>query len=190
MPGARGPRHPPPASRRALARYAAGWLAAGAVAALALFVVLEPLGGDDVQLPPVRQIDLQRAAQEADCELRRDGPRRHLNPAADGDPRVGPARPGRYDDPVRAPSLVAALRRGIVVVQYRPGLPADEVDQLRALLDDLPKGTIVTPNATGMPYAVAATAWRRVLGCRRFDQTTIDALRLFRGRFVGGGPGP
>jgi hypothetical protein len=31
---------------------------------------------------------------------------------------------------------------------------------------------------------------RRLLGCRGFQPNTIDAVRLFRGRFVGDGPGP
>ena len=32
------------------------------------------------------------------------------------------------------------------------------------------------------------TAWRRLLGCSRFGGGTIDAIRLFRGRFIGTGP--
>ena len=189
MAGSGGTRQPPPASRGALARYVVGWLAAGAVAAALLVVVLKPLGGGETELPPVRQIDLEHAARTADCKLQRDGRRERLNPTAHGHPRVGPARPGRYDQPLRSDSLVAALRRGIIVVQYQASLPAEDVDQLRALFDDVPRGTIVAPNATGMPYAVAVTAWRRLLGCRRFATSTIDAVRLFRGRFIGSGPG-
>jgi hypothetical protein len=80
------------------------------------------------------------------------------------------------------------MRHGIVVIQYRPGLSAGLLDVLTALQSAVPKGTIVAPNATRMPYEVAATAWRRVLGCPRLDATTIDAVRLFRGRFVGSTP--
>jgi hypothetical protein len=32
------------------------------------------------------------------------------------------------------------------------------------------------------------TAYRRLLGCRELSQPSIDAIQLFRGRFVGSGP--
>jgi hypothetical protein len=39
-----------------------------------------------------------------------------------------------------------------------------------------------------MPFAVAVTAYRRLLGCRDLNQSSVDAIQLFRGRFVGSGP--
>jgi len=35
---------------------------------------------------------------------------------------------------------------------------------------------------------VAVVAWRRVLGCREYARGAPDAIRLFRGRFIGSGP--
>ena len=39
-----------------------------------------------------------------------------------------------------------------------------------------------------MRYEVAVAAYRRLLGCTRFTDAAIDAIRLFRGRYIGIGP--
>ena len=39
---------------------------------------------------------------------------------------------------------------------------------------------ILTTNDTGMRYALAATAWRHVLGCRDAGPAAYDAIRAFR----------
>ncbi len=39
-----------------------------------------------------------------------------------------------------------------------------------------------------MPYAVAATAWTQMLGCRQMNDKVFDALRAFRARYVDKGP--
>ena len=85
-------------------------------------------------------------------------------------------------------SLIAALRDGVVVVQFR-GVDESAVDLLHAIQEAVPDGTIVAPNETGRPYIVAVTAYRRLLGCREPNDSTVDAIQLFRGRFVGSGPG-
>jgi hypothetical protein len=84
-------------------------------------------------------------------------------------------------------SLLAAMREGVVVIQFR-GLASSDVSLLRSLQEAIPSGTIVAPNDTGMPFAVAVTAYRRLLGCRALNESSVDAIRLFRGRFVGSGP--
>jgi hypothetical protein len=43
-------------------------------------------------------------------------------------------------------------------------------------------------NQTDMPYAVAATAWDRLIGCRRFNQKTVAALAAFRAEYIDQGP--
>jgi uncharacterized protein DUF3105 len=171
---------------RPLLRYALTWL--GACAVIVAVVALIHRDSHPVTLPPVGQIRLERAAHAARCDLRRGRAAERVNPPGDGTPGRA-AAPGTYKRPLPAPALAAAMRHGIVVIQYRPGLSARLVDVLTALQSAVPKGTIVAPNATRMPYEVAATAWRRVLGCPRLDDTTIDAVRLFRGRFVGSTPG-
>jgi hypothetical protein len=170
---------------RPLLRYALTWL--GTCALVIAVVGLVHRDNDPVTLPPVGQIRLERAADAARCDLRRGRAAEHLNPPAEGTAGRA-AAPGTYERPLPGPALAAAMRHGIVVIQYRPGLSAGLLDVLTALQSAVPKGTIVAPNATRMPYEVAATAWRRVLGCPRLDDTTIDAVRLFRGRFVGSTP--
>jgi len=143
-------------------------------------------GEETVELPPVRQIELVDAARAAGCRLERARDR-PLNPPVQG-AAASPAEPGVYDAQPDVEMLVATLRRGRVVIQYRPGLARSRVRELERLQAAVPEGTLVVPNATRMPYEVAITAWRRLLGCPRFTDEAIDALRLFRGRFLGSGP--
>lgn len=145
-------------------------------------------GREEVELPPLQETRLASAARTAGCELRRDrGPGR-LNPPATGPRRAAAAAPGVYDAPPPPDEVIAAVRRGIITIQYDEALTGDERDQLEAVQRVLPGGTIVAPNTTRMPYRVAAVGWRNMLGCRRLSGQAIDALRLFRGRYVGRGP--
>ncbi len=170
--------------RRGVVRYAVTWLVPGALVALLLVVVLD--GEDRVGLPPVRQVELVDAARAGGCRLER-GRGRPLNPPVEGRTATA-ARAGVYDRPPGDATLVAALRRGRVVIHYRPGLPGERVQELERLQEAVPDGTLVVPNATRMPYELAITAWRRLLGCPRFTDDVLDAVRLFRGRFIGSGP--
>lgn len=166
--------------------YVAGWLALGTLVAAALLFVLR--GSDDGQdaLPPVRHTQLSVAAQQAGCELRAGARHRPGEPPVAGG-RARPAAARFYESAPSERALVGALRRGVVVISYRPDVPPQQRELLRALQRVLPRGTIVAPNDR-MPYAIAVTAWHRLLGCRRIGPQTLDALRLFRGRFVGAGP--
>ena len=47
---------------------------------------------------------------------------------------------------------------------------------------------LLFPNPTGMPYAVAATAWGHVLGCKTFNRRIFDAFRDFRLAYTNQGP--
>jgi hypothetical protein len=183
--------HPPGTARfrwLSLLRYIGAWVVAGGV--VVAIVVAADLGGSDdvVELPPVRETNLAQAARRAGCELRRARRDEQLNPPVVGSLPVRPAAPGTYDRSPDVETLVAALREGVIVVHYRPGLDGGRVEQLRVLQRAVPEGTIVTPNATGMPFELAVTSWRRLLACPRFTDETIDALRLFRGRYLGRGP--
>jgi hypothetical protein len=75
-----------------------------------------------------------------------------------------------------------------VVIQFREGLDGERLEALKTLQAAVPTGTIVTPNATGMRFELAVTAYRRLLGCPRFSDQALDAVQLFRGRFLGSGP--
>jgi hypothetical protein len=171
-------------------RYAFGWLGLGALAALA---IIAALGGGEtrepaVALPPVHETELASAARDAGCRFRRARRGERLNSPVDGAAGLASARPGVYDRAPRSEALTAAARRGVVVIQYRPGLDGDDLDDLRVLQQALPAGTIVTPNATAMPYELAVTGYRRLLGCTRFSEQAVEATRLFQGRYLGRGP--
>jgi len=174
-----------PAGGRGLLVYVVGWALTGAVVALVIVGVLR--GGDDeVSLPPVRETELTRAATRSGCSLRSGVRPARERPLVDGTAGA-PARAGFYDRPLPPPGIVGALRRGVVVISYRPSLDEDARAQLRELQQAVPNGTVVVPDDR-MPFAVAITAFRRLLGCPRLEPRTLDALRLFRGRYVGSGP--
>ena len=167
-------------SARTLALYVAGWLAVGACAAVALMVSSGRDSQQQAALPPVRQPELANAVQAGRCTVARA---RDAVAAS-----VVPAKPGRYTAPPSATTLTAALRRGTVVILYRPGLDDDLRDQLQAIQSGMPAGTILTPSPGPMADDVAIAAYRRRLACPRLTASSIDAVRLFQGRYLGSGP--
>lgn len=174
-------------SRGAVVVYAAAWLGAAAVIVGLLLIVLAGEEPEAVLVPPVHEMQLGEAAREAGCELRRARPGERLNPPVVGGIGALPARPGFYDESPGASALVAAQREGVIVIQFR-GLDASGIELLRTVQAAIPVGTIVAPNETRMPFAVAVTSYRRLLGCRDLSAASVDAIQLFRGRFVGYGP--
>ena len=182
--GARGARN---GSRLATLAYAAAWLVAAAVIIGLLLAVLGTGEPDEVSVPPVHETELHEAAARAGCELERAHAGERLNPPVLGGAAAAPAAPGFYDQPLNGESLLAAMREGVIVVHFRD-LPSSELDLLRDLQEAVPDGTIVVRSETSMPFAVAVTAYRRLLGCRTLNQASVDAIQLFRGRFVGSGP--
>jgi Protein of unknown function (DUF3105) len=177
-----------PLSAPSVARYLAAWVAGAALVAGAAVVVLDGTGPEVVSVPPIEQTELQAAAQAAGCELRRQVRGVRLNPPVAGTADVAPAGAGVYEDAPDVRSLLAAQRDGIVVIQFRAGLDDARLDELRTIQAAAPNGTIVTPNATGMRFELGVTAYRRLLGCARATDAAIEALQLFRGRYLGSGP--
>jgi hypothetical protein len=169
------------------AGYVAAWLAGTAVVAALAIALLDDGEGEKVSLPPIRETQLVDAARHAGCELRRARARERTDPTVDGPAAAQAANAGFYDDAPDTPTLVAALRRGVVVIHFRPELDDERVDELREVQEAAPNGTIVTPNPT-MAFEVAATAYRRLLGCPRATDASMEAALLFRGRFLGSGP--
>ena len=177
----------PETLRRSLAAYAAAWLAAGAIVAVLLVAVLRS-SEEAQELPPVESTELSAAVRAGRCEMLPANGRRPGNPPADGPFAVEPAEPDIYTEPQPDDRLVAAVRRGTVVVHYRRPVDEERLRQLELLHEALPLSTVVTPNGTDMPFVVAVVSWQRVLGCRAFSDATLDALRLFAARNVGRGP--
>ena len=173
-----------------VALYAAVWALLGAAVAAAFVVARGDAPPEGGELPPLEQTDLVTASRVAGCRLQTVRPGDPADALAGATSNEAPAEPGVYE---RAPSrgrLVAALGKGTVVVRYRPGLAREVVERLEALQAVVPRGTILTPDSTGMRYEVAVVAYRRVLGCPRLTTRALDALRLFRGRYLGSGPRP
>lgn len=169
-----------------------------------------PLAAGDqakAKLPPARVKDLAAAAKAAGCELKSppiEGSthvpgkvKYRTNPPTSGNHSPEPALDGIYA-PANAPepeNYVHALEHGRVIFEYRRGTPTTRIAQLETLGNEPINGKdaykiLVLQNSTGMPYAVAATAWGQLLGCKTFDDASFDALRDFRTKYVDKGPEP
>lgn len=136
----------------------------------------------------MRETQLGEAARRGRCLLLRADAGEWLNPPVDGPARRTPARAGVYGRPLPRVALAAALRHGTIAIEFRGSLGADALRALRQIQSAAPTGTILAPNGTRMPYLLTATAFRRLLACPRVTPAALDAVQLFRGRFVGTGP--
>jgi hypothetical protein len=144
-------------------------------------------------LPPPRERSLARATAAAGCTLRSspDFGRQHTtarvryrtNPPTSGPHNPVTAEDGIYDLPPSTEKLVHSLERGRVIFQFTPGAPPKVRGQLKTLVNEDPRHVILTANTTGMPFEVAATAWRHYIGCTRVNAWTFDALRDFKLRY-------
>ena len=174
---------------------------------------LFPDGGDVAEQAV---FDIDAAARAAGCELkatRSRGREDRLHTESpderveyrDNPPTLGRHWPpgyqaddGVYSEPPADEALVHTMEHGRVVFWARPGLPADARAKLRAVFDEDSYQLVLAPRRD-MPYAVAATAWNgdpspggtgRTLGCPRWDERVIDALRAFRDEHRSRGPEP
>jgi hypothetical protein len=117
------------------------------------------------------------------------------NPPTSGNHRPTPAEDGVYapgDTPAKE-NFVHTLEHGRIEIQYAPGTSKHVQDQLNALFNEKNKGVpgyhmLLFQNNTNMPYAVAATAWTHLLGCKTMNPQVFDAIRAFRDRFTDKGP--
>jgi len=192
-----------------------GGLAGAAIAAIVIAVAASG-GGKTSHKASASQAKLDAALQTnaaaAGCAARTfpsEG-RQHTegkvvyktNPPTSGNHFPTPPSDGVYDPGGTPPitHLVHALEHGRVEYQYHPGISPAVVAQLTTLMKEpvtgQPGGTqpggylqLLFQNPTGMPYAVAATAWTHSLTCPTFKgAATLDALRAFRAAYVNKGP--
>jgi hypothetical protein len=77
-----------------------------------------------------------------------------------------------------------------VVVQYRAGSKWRTIRRVRGAVALAAIRAIVTPDRTGMRYAVAATAWGRLLGCPRVSGAALLAIQAFVARYAAHDPIP
>lgn len=165
-------------------------------------------GGTSAKLPGVQTTDLAAAAKAANCTLQ-DFPngggqgahtdtkvKYKTNPPAFGPHNPTAASDGDYVGQGAPPAekQVHALEHGRILIQYKPGLPKAQVDQLEAVFNEKAgpftpgQYALVFQNATSMPYDVGATAWTHVLGCKSFNPKVFDAIRAFRTKYTLKGP--
>jgi Protein of unknown function (DUF3105) len=209
--------------RKQLVGYGVGGALALAAAVIVVVLVIGsggdgggggPNGGGDlypdgVSIPDPGPLsaDPAAAAEAAGCELEssRAEARDHAeedqnypqNPPTSGRHFPVPAEDGIYEEQPRKEELVHTLEHGRVLIWFRPSIPEDARGKLKTLFDEDPFHMVLTPNDTGMPYAVAATAWNadpqplgtgQLLGCPEFNDEVIDALRAFRDEHRDRGP--
>lgn len=169
-------------------------------------------GGDaqeasaEVAIPARKINDLDQAAKAAGCVVKsfESEGRQHsedeftgykTNPPTSGTHNPVAAEDGVYDagsEPA-VNNWVHALEHGRIIYQYKPGTPKRRIQQIETLVNEEFRGSpgyhvLAMQNTTKMPYAVAAVAWTRFLGCEKFTDASFDAMRAFRDRFVDKGP--
>lgn len=158
----------------------------------------DPNAYPEGSVPPQRETDLRAAVEAAGCRVQSfpsEGDDHvqppvsyRANPPHSGDHVEIPAEDQAYTEAPQAEALVHSLEHGRIVVQFRPGTPAEARGALKALYDEDPYHMIITPNGTGMEYAAAATAWRRTLSCDQAGDGMYDAIRAFRDSYRDRGP--
>lgn len=157
-------------------------------------------------IPAQQTSDLAQAAANARCTLHSyhwtNADRNHVpdgtkvkyksNPPSFGDHYQSPASDGDYVNQGTPPAgnTVHALEHGRIDIQYAPGLPKADVNQLEKFFQDDKAGKydagqylLLFKNQTKMPYQVAATAWGHDIVCPKFDQGVFDAFRAFRVKY-------
>ena len=156
-------------------------------------------------LPEQKETEFAAAAEKAGCELinaKYEGAGHEEKAFKPTDyqsnpPTSGTHFPTWYEDGIYAPGnaedlgqMVHTLEHGRVNVQYKPGTPDDVVAKLEAFMAEQNDGyhMLLYENTTDMPYEVAATAWTQILGCEKYSDAAIDALRTFRARYIDQGP--
>jgi hypothetical protein len=119
------------------------------------------------------------------------------NPATSG-PHVPPgqeAPDGVYvagNEP-EVGNWVHTLEHGRILFQYKPGTSPARIAQLKKLFDENVLGkpgyhSVLMQNNTKMPFEVAAVAWRHYVGCPKFTDKSIPAMRAFRDVYVDTAP--
>jgi len=149
--------------------------------------------------------NLKQAAKDAGCVLRlhlKDEGHTHLpqgseapeyktNPPTSGNHVEPPFQQadGAYAEMPLPIDMVHSLEHGRMEIQYGSELTEAQQLELKGLYETMFGGTLLFPNDE-MPYAVAATTWTNLLGCKKYEgQKTLDAIRAFGketwGRFGG-----
>lgn len=166
-----------------------GNLVAGVLVIATVVVVALVLRGDPPKkVSKAKAERIATAAEAAGCKLESfpSHGREHTdekvayktNPPTSGPHDKVPAPDGEHETAPPPESWVHSLEHGRVILQYRPGTRARE--QLKEIFDADKRHMLLMPNNTGMPYEVAAVAWRNALVCQSYDERAAGVLREFR----------
>ena len=152
-----------------------------------------------VDPPPQTVTDLAEASAAANCIVKNppiegqthvpadEKVEYNTNPPNSGNHDVQPTADGVFAEEPNQRNLVHTMEHGRVEIFYAPSLEQRRKDQLGGLFNEDPYHMVLSPD-TDMRYTVAATAWGHLLGCRRVNNETFDALRAFRDRYRDKGP--
>ena len=177
--------------RRALRNRA---LVAGALAAVLVAITLVVVNNRREADERARQLEAGGCQLDADADADAGLGRNHVpsptyrvNPPAGGDHSAEATAAGVYTVADLPPdgAVVHAMEHGYVVLWHVPELPAEQVEQLRALARRYPRDVLLVPRP-GMPTQVAATAWHRRLLCGAAPD--LAALEKFVVDFRNQGP--
>ena len=117
------------------------------------------------------------------------------NPPTSGDHNVTPAQDGVYA-PGNEPKIqnwVHTLEHGRIIFMYKKGTPAATIAKLQSLFNEKSLGksayhSVLMQNNSEMPFEVAAVAWRHYVGCEKYSDKAIAAMRAFRNVYVDTAP--
>jgi hypothetical protein len=159
---------------------------------------------------PVKVGSVREGARAAGCELESYTvpTKEHIanpdeqvpyksDPPTSGKHHPVPAEDHAYAVAPDVRRIVHTLEHGRVVVWFDRDLPRSARAGLKAFYSDEPYQLLLVPDTTGMPYAVAATAWHRtptpngtgrLLGCPEYNDDVYTALAAFRDRNRNQGP--
>ena len=85
---------------------------------------------------------------------------------------------GLYDAPVPWENTVHSLEHGTIWISYRPDLPADQIEKLRAFGDD--EKLLVAPEPL-LTSPIVLTSWRNQLSLDAYDDQTVKRfIRFFK----------
>lgn len=156
---------------------------------------VEPDEREGIPPPPPKTINLEKAAEKANCFLRlhlEDEGHEHI-PQNSSTPKykTDPPTSGKHVEPPyqqadgayrEEPSpidFVHSLEHGRMEIQYAPDLPEKDQRELKGLYDTMYGATLLFPNYE-MNWAVAATTWTNMLVCPGYEgAATLDAIRAF-----------
>jgi len=134
----------------------------------------------------VRALGVQTFANQGQQHLQpgQDHTGYNSTPPTSGPHSPAPAPCGVSRQPIPNTVQVHDLEHGVVMVQYRPGLDPSQVAALEALGRSFTSHVIVAPYP-GLPTAVAATAWTKLM---TLDHADAGKLRRFIDLFRQHGP--